>query len=143
MKRKWWIVGALLLLELLVCGGILLTMWAGRTAFEGVRFFYVTDTHVEETLEETFVVDGPAVLDLEADFGDVTVTNRHDTGLLVDTATGPSVSFGSVSIDNPNNAGGVGILVKKLVVPLVEFQELPGLEGLPPLAVLCVPPDRL
>lgn len=32
------------------------------------------DTHVEETLDETFTVDGPAVLDLEADFGDVTVT---------------------------------------------------------------------
>jgi hypothetical protein len=45
-------------------------------------------------------------------FGDVTVTNRHDTGLLVDTASGTSVSFGSVTIDNPNNAGGVGILVR-------------------------------
>ncbi|MBC8249530.1 MAG: DUF4097 family beta strand repeat protein [Anaerolineales bacterium] len=74
MKRKWWVVGILMLLELLVCGGILLTIWAGRTAFEGVRFFYRADTHVEETVEETFVVDGPAVLDLENVFGDVTVT---------------------------------------------------------------------
>jgi len=77
MKRKWWIVGILVLLELLVCGGILLTMWVGRTAFEGVHFFYRADTHVEETVEETFVVDGPAVLDLEADFGDVTVTGSE------------------------------------------------------------------
>jgi DUF4097 and DUF4098 domain-containing protein YvlB len=74
VKRKWWIVGILVLLELLVCGGVLLTLWAGRTAFEGVRFSYRADTHVEETVEETFVVDGPAVLDLEADFGDVVVT---------------------------------------------------------------------
>lgn len=74
MKRKWWAVGALAFLELLVCGGILLTMWAGRTAFEGIRFLYVTDTHIEETIEESFSVDGPAVLDLESDFGDVVVT---------------------------------------------------------------------
>ncbi len=73
MKRKWWIVGALVLLELLVCGGILMTMWAGRTAFEGVRFFY-TDIHVEEAVEESFVVDGPAILDVNNPFGDVTVT---------------------------------------------------------------------
>jgi len=77
MKRKWWIVGILVFLELLVCGGILLTMWAGRTAFGGIRFFYRADTHVEETVEETFVVDGPAVLDLEADFGDLTVTGSE------------------------------------------------------------------
>jgi len=74
MKRKWWIVGILVFLELLVCGGILLTLWVGRTALGGVRFFYRADTHLEETVEETFVVDGPAVLDLEAEFGDVTVT---------------------------------------------------------------------
>jgi DUF4097 and DUF4098 domain-containing protein YvlB len=74
MKRKWWIVGILVLLELLICGAILLALWAGRTAFKKVRFFYTADTRVEETVERTFVVDGPAVLDLEADFGDVTVT---------------------------------------------------------------------
>jgi DUF4097 and DUF4098 domain-containing protein YvlB len=74
MKRKWWIVGILVLLELLVCGGILLTLWVGRTAFGGIRFFYRADTHVEETVEETFVVDGPAFLDLEAVSGNVTVT---------------------------------------------------------------------
>jgi hypothetical protein len=45
-------------------------------------------------------------------FGEVTVTNRHNTGILVDTATGSSVSFGTVTIDNPNNAGGVGIQVQ-------------------------------
>jgi DUF4097 and DUF4098 domain-containing protein YvlB len=73
MKRKWWIVGGLVFLELLVCGGILLTLWAGRATFEGVRFFYLADVHVEETVEKTFAVDGPAVLDLDADFSDVTV----------------------------------------------------------------------
>lgn len=77
MKRKRWIVGILALLELVVCVVILLTFWTGRVAFEGARFFYVTDAHVEETLEETFVVDGPAILDLEADFGDVTVTGSE------------------------------------------------------------------
>jgi DUF4097 and DUF4098 domain-containing protein YvlB len=77
MKRKWWIVGILVFVELLVCGGILLTLWVGRTAFGGIRFFYSADTHLEETLEKTFVVDGPAVLDLEAEFGDVTVTGSE------------------------------------------------------------------
>lgn len=74
MKRKWLIVGTLVLMEVLVCGVILLTLWAGRTAFDGVRFFYRADTHVEETVEETFVVDGPAVLDVETASGNVTVT---------------------------------------------------------------------
>jgi DUF4097 and DUF4098 domain-containing protein YvlB len=74
MKRKWWIVGILVAFELLVCAAIVWTTWAGRTTFEGVRFFYVADTHVEETVEKTFAVDGPAVVDAETDFGDVTVT---------------------------------------------------------------------
>jgi DUF4097 and DUF4098 domain-containing protein YvlB len=74
MKRKWLIVGTLVLMEVLVCGVILLTLWAGRSAFEGVRLFYRADTHVEETVEETFVVDGPAVLDVETASGNVTVT---------------------------------------------------------------------
>ncbi len=77
MKRKWWIVGILVFLELLVCGGILWTLWVGRTAFGGVRFFYRADTQVEETVEKTFIVDGPAVLDLEVEFGDVTVTGSE------------------------------------------------------------------
>jgi DUF4097 and DUF4098 domain-containing protein YvlB len=73
-NRKWWIVGALTLVELFVCTVIILTLWAGRGVFTGVRFLYLTDTHVEETIERTFVTDGPAVVDLDADFGDVTVT---------------------------------------------------------------------
>ena len=73
-KRKWWIVGALTLIELFVCSVILLTLWTGRGAFTGVRFLYLTDTHVEETIERSFVTDGPAVVDLETDFGNVTVT---------------------------------------------------------------------
>jgi DUF4097 and DUF4098 domain-containing protein YvlB len=83
MRRKWWIVGGLVLLELLVCGGILLTLWAGRVTFEGVRLFYLTDVHVEETVEKTFAVDGPAVLDLDADFSDVTVTGGDTDEIAV------------------------------------------------------------
>jgi DUF4097 and DUF4098 domain-containing protein YvlB len=85
VKRKWWVVGILVFLELLVCGGILLTLWIGRATFEGVRFFYLTDVHIEETVEKTFAVDGPAVLDLDADFGDVTVMGG-DTGEIAVTA---------------------------------------------------------
>jgi DUF4097 and DUF4098 domain-containing protein YvlB len=77
MKRKWWIVGILVLLELLICAAISLTLWAGRTTFGGIRFFYRADTYVEETVEEAFVLDGPAILDLEADLGDVTVTGSE------------------------------------------------------------------
>jgi DUF4097 and DUF4098 domain-containing protein YvlB len=83
MKRKWWIVGTLVILELLVCGGMLLALWAGRTVFQGARFFYRADTHVEETVEKTFVVDGPAVLDLEAMAGNVTVTGGTDSEVQV------------------------------------------------------------
>lgn len=74
MKRKWWIVGILGFVELLICAAMVLALWLGRGVFEGVRFFYVTDTHIEETVEETFVVEGPAVLDLANNFGDMTVT---------------------------------------------------------------------
>jgi DUF4097 and DUF4098 domain-containing protein YvlB len=77
MKRKWWLAGILVLLELLVCAGILLAFWWSRDSAEdalaGVRFFYIADTHVEETVEETFAVDGPAVLDLNGAVGDVRV----------------------------------------------------------------------
>ena len=83
MKRKWWIVGILVFLELLVCVALSLTLWAGRTAFERVRFFYRADTHVEETVEETFFVDGPAVLDLEAVSGNVTVTGGTEDEVQV------------------------------------------------------------
>jgi DUF4097 and DUF4098 domain-containing protein YvlB len=83
MKRKWWIVGILVFSELLVCGGILLTLWAGRATFEGVRFFYLADVHVEETVEKTFAVDGPAVLDLDTDFSDVTVTGGDTDEIVV------------------------------------------------------------
>jgi DUF4097 and DUF4098 domain-containing protein YvlB len=83
MKRKWWIVGILVILELLVCGGMLLALWAGRTVFQGARFFYRADTHVEETVEETFVVDGPAVLDLETMAGNVTVTGGTQSEVQV------------------------------------------------------------
>ncbi len=83
MKRKWWIVGILVILELLVCGGILLTLWAGRAIFQRARFFYRADTHVEETVDKTFVVDGPAVLDLEAMAGNVTVTGGTESEVQV------------------------------------------------------------
>jgi DUF4097 and DUF4098 domain-containing protein YvlB len=83
VKRKWWVVGILVFLELLVCGGILLTLWIGRATFEGVRFFYLTDVHIEETVEKAFTVDGPAVLDLDADFSDVTVTGGDTDEIAV------------------------------------------------------------
>ena len=73
MRRKWWIAGGLILLEVLVCAGIVAVVWSARGSLSGVRFFYVTDTRIEETVEETFEVDGPATLDLESDFGDVVV----------------------------------------------------------------------
>jgi DUF4097 and DUF4098 domain-containing protein YvlB len=89
MKRKWWIVGTLAILELLVCGGILLALWAGQTTFQGVRFFYRADTHIEETVEKTFLVDSPAVLDLETMAGNVTVTGG--TASEVQVAAGLSL----------------------------------------------------
>jgi DUF4097 and DUF4098 domain-containing protein YvlB len=83
VKRKWWVVGILVFLELLVCGGILLILWVGRATFEEVRFFYLADVHIEETVEETFAVDGPAVLDLDADFSNVTVTGGDTDEIVV------------------------------------------------------------
>jgi hypothetical protein len=74
MKRKWWTAAILVFLEILVCGGILLTVWGSQTALGMVRLFYKADTHVEEVMEETFPVGRKAVLDVENRFGDVTVT---------------------------------------------------------------------
>jgi DUF4097 and DUF4098 domain-containing protein YvlB len=73
MKRKWLIVGILGFLELLICASILALIWVGGTAAGGVRFFYITDTHVEETIEESFEVDGPAVIDVDVSSDDVAV----------------------------------------------------------------------
>lgn len=74
MKRKWLIVGILGFLQLLVCASIIAVVWIGGKASGDVRFFYVTDTHIVETVEETFEVDGPAILDLESPTSDVNVT---------------------------------------------------------------------
>jgi DUF4097 and DUF4098 domain-containing protein YvlB len=65
MKRKWWIVGILVLVEVLVCAGILAMAWNIGGTFGDVRFLYLADTCIEETIEETFEVDGPVTLDLE------------------------------------------------------------------------------
>jgi DUF4097 and DUF4098 domain-containing protein YvlB len=74
MKRKWWIVRALVFVNLLVCAGIIFVLWNSRVVFGNLRLFYRTDTHVEETLDETFVVDGPVTLNLDSDFSNVMVT---------------------------------------------------------------------
>jgi DUF4097 and DUF4098 domain-containing protein YvlB len=74
MKTKWWILGALVFLSLVVCAGIVFVLWNSRVALGTLRLFYSTDTHVEETLEETFIVDGPVTLNLESDFSNATVT---------------------------------------------------------------------
>lgn len=73
MKRKWLIVGVLGFLQLLVCASIIAVVWIGGQASGGMRFFYVTDTHIVETVEETFTVDGPAILDVEGSSCDANV----------------------------------------------------------------------
>ncbi len=74
MKTKWWIVGTLVFLSLIVCAGIIFVLWNSRIALGNIRLFYSTDTHIEKTLEETFIVDGPVTLNLESDFSNATVT---------------------------------------------------------------------
>ena len=66
MKRKWLIVGILGFLQLLVCAGIIAVVWISGQSLGKARFFYVADTHVVQTVEETFAVDGPATLDVSA-----------------------------------------------------------------------------
>ena len=83
MKRKWLIVGILVFLEMLVCAGILAVAWTGQAAIKGVRLVYVADTHVEGTEERTFAVNGPAVVDLQNDFGDVAVTGSDGSEVEV------------------------------------------------------------
>lgn len=72
MKRKWLIVGILGFLQLLVCAGIIAVVWISGQSLGEARFFYVADTHIVETVEETFAVDGPATLDVSVP-SDVTV----------------------------------------------------------------------
>ena len=47
-------------------------------------------------------------------FGAVTIASRNTTGILLDNVdnSGGTMSFGAVSIPNPNNAGGYGIRVQ-------------------------------
>lgn len=44
-------------------------------------------------------------------FGTTNLTNRKNTGIFIDSAQG-MISFGAVTIANPNNAGGYGIRVE-------------------------------
>lgn len=83
MKRKWWIVGVLAALELAVCTGIVVLLWSGRSRLDRVRFFYVSDTYVEDAIEKTFSVDGPAILDVDVAADDVTVTGRTEGEIRV------------------------------------------------------------
>jgi DUF4097 and DUF4098 domain-containing protein YvlB len=83
MKSKWWIVGALVFVTLLVCAGIILVLWNSRVALDNLRLFYRTDTHIEETLDETFIVDGPVTLNLESDFSSATVTGSDQEQVAV------------------------------------------------------------
>lgn len=70
-KRKRLVVGALVVVEVLICVALIAALATLRLTFPRARFFYVADTRAEETIEENFVADGQAALDLTNAFGDV------------------------------------------------------------------------
>jgi len=82
-KRKRLIVGALIAVELLICVAIVAGLATFRFVFPRVRFLYVADTRAEEIVEQSFVTDGPAALDLTNTFGDIDITGGEGDRFVV------------------------------------------------------------
>jgi len=72
-NRKWIIVGALVVVEVLICVATVALLAASGFTLPRARFFYVADSRAEETFEERFAADGPAALDLSNTYGDVQI----------------------------------------------------------------------
>jgi DUF4097 and DUF4098 domain-containing protein YvlB len=72
-NRKLVIVGALVAVEVLICVAIVALLAASGLVLPRARFLYVADTRAQETVEESFVPDGPATLDLTNTYGDVRI----------------------------------------------------------------------
>lgn len=87
MARRGIIVIGLLVVEVLVCIAIIVTLVGSRTWLSGVRFFYFTDTYVEEVVEESFRVDRPATLDVSSLWGGGITVTGGDGNMVEVTAT--------------------------------------------------------
>jgi len=72
--KKAFLLTILIGLETLICLLILASLAATQLGVTSTaRLFYWADTHAQETIEERFTVDGPAILDLENLRGEVQV----------------------------------------------------------------------
>ena len=82
-KQKRLVLVALVAVEVLICAAIIAGLATLRFAFPRARFFYVADTRAEETVEQRFVTDGPATLDLTNTYGDVQITAAEGDRFVV------------------------------------------------------------
>jgi DUF4097 and DUF4098 domain-containing protein YvlB len=91
MKGKWIIAGALILMEIALCGGIMGSVWAGIDAIGNLSLrlgdFRGANVSATADEEQTLEADGPLVLSVnkgtEAAFGDVTVKTGTGTEVVV------------------------------------------------------------
>jgi DUF4097 and DUF4098 domain-containing protein YvlB len=97
MKRKWLIASVFIIIELVLCAGIVLVSWAGASQLRttGVRWRILQfDTISAETREEQrFTVGDSAALVVENPRGQVTVTGGPGNEIMIQAhkmAWGPS-----------------------------------------------------
>lgn len=87
MKRKWWVVGGLILAEVALCAGIVIVAWAGiaQLRASGVRWrvFDVNSVSAEANEEQRRAVDGPATLVVENGVGAISVTGGPGSEVVV------------------------------------------------------------
>jgi DUF4097 and DUF4098 domain-containing protein YvlB len=82
-RRKRLIVSGLLAIEALICITIVAVLAISGSGLPPIRFFYFADTRAEETVEERFVTEGPATLDLTNTRGDVQIIASDEDRFVV------------------------------------------------------------
>lgn len=87
MKRKWQIASFLILIEIVLCAGIIFAVWSGarqiRASGVRIRVFNFDWFSAEETEEWRFEVGGEAVLNVDSAAGNVEVIAGEGDEVLI------------------------------------------------------------
>jgi DUF4097 and DUF4098 domain-containing protein YvlB len=116
MKGKWIIAGGLLLAELVLCVGMMASIWAGVVGLGRmqIRLGNFLDDTVSATAqeEERFEVDGPATVNVnkgdQAAFGDVTVIGGLGDEVVV---TAYKTAWGADTASAENDLADLKVVV--------------------------------
>ncbi|HKZ69708.1 MAG TPA: DUF4097 family beta strand repeat-containing protein [Anaerolineales bacterium] len=116
MKGKWIIAGGLLLAELVLCAGMMVSIWAGVIGLGRMQIrlgsFFDDTTSATAEEEERFEVDGPATVNVNkgnlAAFGDVTVIGGLGDEIVV---TAHKAAWGADTTSAENDLANLKVIV--------------------------------